>query len=318
MYIFIVNPVAGNGRAKRIFSEITSSYLYHQIKSTYFFTKYEGHAEEIIKNIIEDHANVVEVIIVVGGDGTLHEVMNGLATEQIPISFIPGGSGNDFARGCSIKEGPIDILQRIIHQNRSKPYWLGTYKTDRATTRAFVNSIGFGFDAEIAKVVNESFYKNILNTLRLGKISYIIALIQVLFRFKPMTVEIELDGHHQIITDCWMMTVANHPYYGGGMKIIPQATIQPSKFPVLFIRSISKLKILSLFFTVFTGSHVKYNEVEIFETAKIKITANSNDELTFQVDGETSSCKSCLISKQSKPIWVNGTTNEKNEQTYFN
>src|SRR5699024_35108 len=111
MYIFIVNPVAGNGRAKRIFSEITSSYLYHQIKSTYFFTKYEGHAEEIIKNIIEDHANVVEVIIVIGGDGTLHEVMNGLAAEQIPIAFIPGGSGNDFARGCSIKEGPIDILQ---------------------------------------------------------------------------------------------------------------------------------------------------------------------------------------------------------------
>src|SRR5690625_1019123 len=230
MYIFIVNPVAGNGRARRIFTKVSSSQLYKSIDSKCFFTDHKGHAEEITRDYTTQTHYQVKGIIVIGGDGTLNEVLNGLMNKKVLVGFIPGGSANDFARGCSIAKDPIKILEQMIKHHATIPYWLGTYEVDHNEKRYFVNSIGIGFDAEVAKTANQSSYKKILNFFRLGKISYVIALIQVLFRFKPLTVEIEMNGYKQKIRNCWMVTITNHPYYGGGMKIIPKAKIQPNKF----------------------------------------------------------------------------------------
>lgn len=99
MFLF-VNPVAGHGQAKRAFTEIQQSKLYQEVESIYYYSKYTGHVGETAKQINPE----AYCIIVVGGDGTLHEVINGVGNKHIPVSFIPGGSGNDFARGCFIKE----------------------------------------------------------------------------------------------------------------------------------------------------------------------------------------------------------------------
>jgi|SRR5690625_4539936 len=306
MYIFIINPVAGNGRAKKIFSKLAGSQVYKGIKSTCFFTRFKGHAEEITRQIVTDHHDKIKGIIVIGGDGTLHEVMNGLTNRSIPVSCIPGGSGNDFSRGASILERPIDLLETIVHENARSPYWLGTFQTDAKNDRLFTNNISFGFDAEVAQTVNESWYKKFLNKLGLGKISYVIALIQVLIRFKPIDVKIKMNGKKFVVHNCWMVTVTNHPFYGGGMKIIPQSKIQPTYFPVLFIHSISKIKVLSLFMTVFVGKHLRFREIEITETTNIQIS--SNQPLIYQADGETATCQNCIVKKQSKPIWIIGSS----------
>ncbi|RDW15913.1 diacylglycerol/lipid kinase family protein [Oceanobacillus chungangensis] len=304
MYIFIINPRAGNGRAKHIFSQITKSNLYQKFESTYYFTKYPGHAEEIANQILEDPK--LESIIVIGGDGTIHEVLNGLANSSVPVAFIPGGSGNDFARGCNIKGSPLEVLRDIINRDSSsKPYWIGNYRQDQQPNRNFVNSIGFGFDAQIADTVNKSVYKNILNRLGIGTFSYVIALIQVLIRFKPMMVNININQKQRKLTNCWMVTTGNHPYYGGGMKIIPNAKIQPNILPVLIIHDISKWKVLSLFITVFFGKHLMFKEVEVLETTGF--TIDSDQEIFFQVDGQTGTCKSCIITKQTEPVNLQGT-----------
>jgi YegS/Rv2252/BmrU family lipid kinase len=304
MYVFIVNPTAGSGRAMRIFSKIQKSKLYKDIKSRYFLTKYNGHAEKIVSHLVNKQSDKISVIIVIGGDGTLHEVVNGIGNYRIPIAIIPSGSGNDFSRATSRTKNPLDIFQSIVKHKSSIKYWLGNYQISNRDSRYFVNSIGFGFDAEIAQTVNESYYKKILNKLKLGKISYVIALIQVLRRFKPLEVEVEVDGQNRQIHDCWMVTVTNHPYYGGGMKIVPDATIKPSVFPVLIIHSISKWKVLGLFMTVFTGKHIYFKEIEIFETTKLKIS--STDKMYHQVDGETFVSGPCVITKQSDAISVMG------------
>src|SRR5699024_8673172 len=97
-----------------------------------------------------------------------------------------------------------------------------------------------------------------------------------------------------------------HPYYGGGMKIIPNAKIEPTRFPVLIIHSISKWKVvLGLFMTVFSGKHIKFKEVELMMVHSLKVC--SNRKLTYQVDGATNTCYSCEITKQSDPIHVLGT-----------
>jgi YegS/Rv2252/BmrU family lipid kinase len=309
MYIFIVNTTAGNGRAKRIFSKLKKTDLYKSLESVYYYTEYEGHAEEIARSL----SNFMEIkaVIVVGGDGTLHEVINGLDHHKISIAFIPGGSGNDFARGIGLSEKPVKILQRVVDGTTEVPFYLGNYLLDGGENRRFVNSMGFGFDALIAKKANYSLYKRILNFFNLGKLSYAIALIQILSTFKPMEVKLKDNGEVTSLKNCWMVTVTNHPYYGGGMKINPTSKIQPNKLSVLLIHSISKWKVLALFLTVFTGKHIHYHEVELFETASLEIIFNK--ETDYQVDGQTDTCFSCKITKERQSTSILGRA-EKTEQ----
>jgi len=308
MYVFIINPVAGHGKAKRIFSKISMSHLYKQIDSVYFFTKYEGHAEKLVHQLYEKNEfDGISGLIVIGGDGTLHEVINGLGKVRLPLSFIPGGSGNDFARGSELKDQPLKIFDRIISQREVLPYWLGQYEADQQSTRYFVNSVGVGYDAEIVKVADESLFKPLLNKLYLGQLIYVFALIKALFKYEPSTIEVETDGKIHIFERCWMVTVANHPFYGGGMKILPNATIQPDHFSILVIHNISKWKILALFVTVFTGKHTAFREVDILTAKKVKIT--SVNKISYQVDGQQSTCQSIFLSKDALPLSILGSKN---------
>lgn len=309
MYIFIINPTAGSGRAEQIFSNIQQSESYQNIQSEAYVTNSNGHAEKLVRKLTSTSNGRIRALIVIGGDGTLHEVMNGIGDYQIPVAVIPSGSGNDFARATFIPNDPVSILNLIVEGKSDMPYWLGNYQVDDEAKRHFVNSIGFGFDAHIVRTANRSFYKKTLNKLRLGKLSYMIALIQVLFRYQPMNVQIKTSGEKRTLTDCWMVTIANHPYYGGGMKIIPNASIQPAVFPVLIIHSISRWKILGLFMTVFTGKHTLFKEVELLETTTLHIS--SAEEIYYQVDGESYVGKNhCVITKQSEPMHIIGTTTQ--------
>lgn len=306
MYVFIINPSAGSGRAERMFAAIQESKLYKNIQSKAFLTHTNGHAEKVVRELIRTDREHIRALIIIGGDGTFHEVINGMGTTVIPVAIIPSGSGNDFSRATSIPKDPVTILELILEGKSDMPYWLGNYRFSSGKQRHFVNSIGFGFDAHIAQTANRSFYKKILNKLRLGKISYIIALIQVLFRYQPMNLTVEVNGETRTLNNCWMVTIGNHPYYGGGMKIIPGASIQPTIFPVLIIHSISRWKILGVFMTVFTGSHVHFKEVELLETTSIEIS--SPDDVYYQVDGETYLGQgSCLITKQTESVQILGT-----------
>lgn len=303
MYIFIVNPVSGNGRGLKVFQKLVKSTLYQQLETKYYYTEYPGHAEKLANEITAGNARDIKCIVIVGGDGTVHEVLNGLRDVKIPISFIPGGSGNDFGRGTKIMGSPIEILKRIVNDESPLIYWKGHFIKDKEE-RYFINSIGFGFDAEIAKKANLSKYKNLLNKLRLGTLTYVIALIQVLIYFKPFVAEVELDGEKKLLTDCWMVTIANHQYYGGGMKIIPTAKIQPNIIPVLIIHGISKWKVLGLFITVFTGKHIDFKEVDLYHVEELSI--HISNPIYYQVDGQTAFTNSCLIAKDKQTIQIMG------------
>ncbi|MFZ3579819.1 diacylglycerol/lipid kinase family protein [Virgibacillus sp. DJP39] len=302
MYIFIVNPKAGNGRAARVFSRIKKSKLYQQISKTNFFSEYPGHTEEFVRTLPGKYPDI-SCIIIIGGDGTVHEVVNGLGNRRIPIAFIPGGSGNDFARGCGIRGKPLGILKKLVSKPESFPYWVGDYQINNVS-RQFVNSIGFGFDAFITHTANRSSYKKLFSIIRLASLSYAIAIIQILFRFKPMEVDLTIHDKKRTIRDCWMVTVANQPYYGGGMKIIPDAAIQPDTVSILILHSISKIKVLLLFLTVFTGKHIHFKEVELMQVDEMKISTDS--PVYYQVDGQTGVCSSCKISKRSDQLSVLG------------
>lgn len=302
MYVFIVNPQAGNGSAIYSFEKLQKSAIYQELDSIYYYSEYEGHAEIIAASLLENHPNTIEKIIVVGGDGTIHEVMNGLGDTDIPVGFIPGGSGNDFARGVGIKGNPETILKKIVSGEQVIDYWLGNYIKDGEKQRYFVNSMGFGFDAETAYTANRSSYKKYFNQLKMGTASYVIAILQVLLNYKRMTLKIVLDGEERIIENCWLISIGNHPYYGGGMKIMPNAKVQPDKFSVLVVHSIPKWKVLALFMLVFTGKHEKIKGVELLEAEQLSIKASN--EIYMQVDGQTMTCREAEVMKETKEIQI--------------
>lgn len=307
MYIFIVNPTAGNGRARKMYNKLINSDTYQTINSEVYFTEYKGHAEEIVSGIVQERSDI-KAIIVIGGDGTVHEVANGLGEVNIPISPFPAGSGNDFSRGCLIKGKPEQLLQRVVAHSGEMDYWFGHYEME-GIQRRFANNIGFGFDAEVAKKANESRHKKVLSKIGLGIVSYLIALVQVLFTFKPKDITFLYNGEKRQIKNCWLITIGNHPYYGGGMKLIPTAKIEPKKIPVLIVHSISKIKVLTMFLTVLTGYHLRFKEVELIETEGIEIY--SKDKIYFHADGETNDCTEAIIKKESKSITVLGSLNKK-------
>ena len=304
MYVFIVNPIAGNGRAKKAFRQISESTIFTQINKEVYLTEYQGHAKKIVKELTSKKSFCIKAIIIIGGDGTIHDAINGLRKTPINIGFIPGGSGNDFARGCKIKDNPVKLLESIVQGKGEIDYWFGSYEM-KGSKKRFANNIGFGFDAEVAKRANESKYKGFLSKWGLGNISYLFALLHILFSFKPKDITISYNGKKRVINDCWMITISNHPYYGGGMKIIPTAKIQSDILPVLIIHSISKWKVLILFLTVFTGQHLRFKEIELFETEKIHIS--SEEEVYFHADGETSKCMETTITKESGKVSIMGT-----------
>ena len=125
MYHFIVNNTSGGGRSKRVWEELQNYLLEHEIRYKAHFTEYEGHAKKLADRVCDIDREKV-YLIVVGGDGTLNEVLNGMHDfEKIRFGYIPTGSGNDFARGMKINGTPTENLERILQAEETTPIDLG-------------------------------------------------------------------------------------------------------------------------------------------------------------------------------------------------
>lgn len=305
MHIIIVNPISGNGRAGRIYRKLMKESPYKDMKTVTYHSRNPGHAEQLTRELLEEYSpGDISSIIVIGGDGTIHEVLNGLEDKAVPITLIPGGSGNDFARGNNISRNPRRAMKNIYLNREKTPYWLGKYKIGKKPVRKFVNCIGFGFDAVVAAGANQSKLKKFFNTFRLGTLNYVFSVIKQIFTYKPIHLNVELDGVKMEFKNCFLATINNQPYLGGGMKINPYAKNTDKELSLLVIDSIAKWKVLILFLTIFFGAHTRFKEVQIFKAREIKLS--SVDSMPFQVDGETGFTDTCELAKETEPYQING------------
>ncbi len=306
MYVFMINPVAGKGKGVQVVKHFLRENNVSKKNYKTYYTDYPGHAIELTKQIASLHKDKITMLIVVGGDGTFYEVLNGAKNfNQLPLAFVPVGSGNDFARGCDMPLNPKDCLNQIFKDNSFQPYWAGAYLTDHKPPRLeslFASSLGFGFDAEVAERSNESNWKQWFNRLHLSVLVYVLGLIITIFKFKPKQLTLVVDGQERVLDQIWMLTISNHPYFGGGMKIAPNATINKHTFYVTIVHQISRWKLLLLFMTVFFGQHTKLKEVETFRASHLMI--NSQEKLTYHADGYTGQCYHCSVHKETTPRFV--------------
>src|SRR5699024_10852740 len=125
------------------------------------------------------------------------------------------------------------------------------------------------------------------------KVVYVIQIIKQLFVYKPIDLTVTIDGETYEFSNCFLSTINNHPYFGGGMKINPFAYNNAKKYHCIVVDNIPKWKVLLLFGTVFFGKHTKFKEVTFLEGSNI--TMKSKQQITLQVDGETVKAKDCKI-----------------------
>lgn len=252
MFIFIVNPTSGNNLGNPASLVIRDYCHYKNINYKIFYTEKKNDAIRIA-DAFKNDKNVT--IFSVGGDGTLNEVVNGLANSKAKLGLIPVGSGNDFYRTFKdFKGDKIDL--------------------GKVNNRYFINVASLGLDAEIA---------NYANKLKDGRFSnksaYVLGLIHEYFKYKP--ININIDGMDK---DSTILTVCNAKYYGGGFKISPQAKLNDGMFDIIDVKSLNKLEIVNLVMKLIKVKHLESKEVNFYQTDKLSV--NSLVALNCNIDGE--------------------------------
>src|SRR5699024_940751 len=144
-------------------------------------------------------------------------------------AYIPGGSGNDFRRGLSMTMNATETFIRIFDEKYARQYKVATYETKLEKQGYFLNCLGFGFDAVVAQAVHKSRFKKIANKLKLGPLVYAITVFKKIWSYKPIDVTVTVDKVKKEYSTCFLITINNQPYFGGGMKINPLAHYESSE-----------------------------------------------------------------------------------------
>lgn len=222
-YEVILNPAAGNGKALKTWNLLRPSFD-GQLDYSLHQTDYKKHEEFLAKRVAQSYSNDSNTgVIVIGGDGTLHNVLNGLKKNDstLPLSYIPTGTGNDFARGFGISLNPEKAFQQILAATQKQTITIGHYsEAIKKEDGYFLNNIGIGFDAAIVSRTNSSNAKK-----HLGHFSYLSKAFGVIYDQQPFQLMVQENNHHHIFANAFIAVATNHPYIGGGFQIDHSASV---------------------------------------------------------------------------------------------
>ncbi len=222
-----------------------------------------------------------DAILIFGGDGTIHRHLPRLLGLQLPVLIVPCGSGNDFARALNLRSvhDAHDAWEKFIQtQSNEKRIDLGVIRNDKNICHYFCCAGGVGLDGEIARRANA-----LPRWLRAHG-GYALSLIPALTNFSPIPMHIISSNSPASTRTVTVAVFANAPYYGGGMKIAPHARLDDAKLDLCIVGNLPKLKLLSVFPTIYFGRHLSIREVEYSRTPGISLQT----EIPYPVyaDGE--------------------------------
>lgn len=265
--LFIINPIAGGGKAKELLPLIEEKMKLNKIDYQIMETDKPKEATTIVEQ------SKIKIVIAVGGDGTVNEVAKGIINRgNGSLGIIPGGTGNDMCKSLGLSMDPIEALETII-RGKTKEMDIGL-----ANEKYFLNIASVGFDAQVVRNTDK------IKTKISGRVAYILGVLLTLitYRIKPTDIEIDGIAHHK---NMLLLAVGNGQYYGGGMKIIPTAKIDDGYLHLCLVKDISNLKALFLFPSIFKGEHLKYEKyVEIYKAKNILI--KTKGEFYLNIDGD--------------------------------
>ncbi|MCX6304356.1 MAG: diacylglycerol kinase family lipid kinase [Bacteroidetes bacterium] len=284
-WFMIVNPNAGVKKGTKDWPKIHRLLIAEQVDFDFQLTTSRGHATRIASDAI---ANGYMNLCVVGGDGTLNEVLNGLfphpgvLTPGTTLAMIPVGTGNDWCRMFNIPfdyPGAIHILKekKTFLQDAGKVTY---YHKDDQVKRYFMNVAGMGYDALVAKKTNMLKEKGLG-----GPLTYMYFVFASLFQYKFIEAVIEVDGKLAFKGEIFSMNVGICKYNGGGMMQVPFAVPDDGLLDVTLIKKTSKWMVVRYAKKLFDGSLVDLPMVATFKGENIRI--RSTGKVFLETDGES-------------------------------
>ena len=268
--VVLANPTAGEGKAGRLIGRVHAILdeigVDHEIRVS-------GSAEEL-EALARTAGERGGVVAVLGGDGSVNLVVNGLSGTDATLAVLPAGTGDDFAK--AIGAGKLDRATRLLADPKAVDVDL-IEVTAGVEERRYINVAGTGFDSAVEEVAAGM-------RRRLGaRGHYALATVKTLSRFVPAMFHVELDGA-SLDVDAMLVVIGNGMAYGGGMRVLPQASIVDGQLDVCIVTAMSKVAFLRAFPKVYVGRHGTHPNVMMLKGTNLKIEANRR-MLVF-ADGE--------------------------------
>jgi diacylglycerol kinase (ATP) len=280
--LFVVNPIAAGGKTEGAWPDIEKELRSLGLHFDHRVTEAPGQAIDIAR---EGVAQGYDMVVAVGGDGTINEVVNGLmepggTQARAILGVVITGRGSDFARTIGVPSDWGEACARLTGQ-RTMTVDLGLVEFESEggrRTRYFVNVGGGGFDGEVAHRANRA--PNFMG----GTIPYLSSLVTTLFAYRNKAVELTLDDQDPISMVANSVVVANCQYFGGGMRVAPDADPNDGLFDVIVIGDIDKIEFLMTVPKVYDGTHITHPQVDTYRAKRVEV--RSEEPLLLQVEGE--------------------------------
>jgi YegS/Rv2252/BmrU family lipid kinase len=270
-----LNPVAGRGRAGRSIRQIASKLDSLGVSHVLVESESVGNLETKVFDAVSAGA---ARILVAGGDGSIHEVVNGILRtgNSVELGVIPIGTGNDFAKACSIPVQWEDAVQELAGRLRSNTP-ARQIDAGRMNDRYFANGAGIGFDAKVNRIARDIRW-------RIGDLVYLVAILkgmvdgvitpQVTIKFSGQTIEGPIT----------LANVSNGAWVGGMFHIAPMARNDDGELDLILAGPVSRLRILALLPKLIQGSHIEQPEITHVRLTRCQITAAA--AVPSHLDGE--------------------------------
>lgn len=279
-HLFIVNPAAGKGKSLDYIPVIEKAFQARPGDS-YIIEKtlYPGHAVEIVKKYVQEKKYIVWSV---GGDGTMNEVLNGIAGSSSSLAIIPCGSGNDFVKSLPEYKDRENIVDSLLKGKETR------IDLGKVGDRFYINISSLGFDAKVV-------YKtNIIKKIPFitGMLAYTLGVITCIISPGKNKVKILIDDT-ELYEEILLIAVANGRYYGGGMQPAPLADIRDGILNICLIKKVTRLRMLKFLPLFIKGAHSSIREVSFYEGKKITVIPDG--KIPFNIDGEVSMTEGAMV-----------------------
>jgi len=272
-YYLILNPMSGHKKGESILEKIKPVFEKGNIELVIDITTHKNHPYELAKT---KPLEGIDAICIAGGDGTFHEVINGMQSRpdkiRLPLGFIPAGTGNSMMHDMDCLD-PVEAVHRIL-ANRIGKLDIFEIKANEAVIYGF-NILGWGIPVSINRLSEKMRW--------LGSQRYNIASIVEVMKNKTQHVEIEIDDA-KLEGEIGFFLVCNTMYTGNGMKIAPDASFDDGYLDILVAKKVGRLKLLSLFAKVFKGNHIGDPAIAYYRAKRFSIKTTSYGQLN--IDGQ--------------------------------
>jgi len=288
--LVIVNPKSAAGSTESRWAQIASDLRAHFGAFQVAFTKKQGDGVELAKR---GAAGERKFIIACGGDGTINEVANGIleSGKDIELGILPSGTGGDFRRTLNMPNEAREAA-KDLREGATKTIDVGKVTflnhQNEQISRYFLNVSSFGLSAAINERVKakNSFGWLPFDAVR-GKAKFAFSTLQEVFDSESTTIRVKIDDKAEKSLNTINFCVANSRYFGGGMKIAPDAKLDDGFFDVVNIGNIKTARILLNAYKLYTGSHLELEEVKSTLARRIEVSAaKPNQTIFIETDGE--------------------------------